>query len=179
MSEAAKEYGRALAELAAEEQLEERFLAETRAVRALFAENAEYARLLSSPNIPKGERIALLDQAFGGRVHPFLLNFLKLITERGYAFRTAEFLAEYDRIYCEKHGLVTAYVTSAVPLSEEQKIRLTDKLCTLTGKTVELACSVDPALIGGIRLTVNNKLFEGSVRAALDQMRASLAALTL
>ena len=44
---------------------------------------------------------------------------------------------------------------------------------------MELSCTVEPALIGGIRLTVNNTLFEGSVRAKLDQMRASLAALTI
>ena len=179
MSEAAKEYGRALADLAAEEKIEEQLLSETRAVRALFRENPGYARLLASPDVPKTERTALLDEAFGGRVHRYLLHFLKLITERGYAAQTADFLLEYDRLYCERHNIVTASVQSAVPLSEDQAVRLRDKLCTVTGKNVELSCTVDSALIGGIRLTVNNTLFEGSVRAKLDQMRASLAALTI
>lgn len=179
MSEAAKEYGRALADLAAEEKIEEQLLTETRAVRALLAENPGYARLLSSPNVPKAERAAMLDEAFSGRVHTYLLHFLKLIMERGYAFYTADFLAEYDRLYCERRGIVTAWVQSAVPLSEAQSSRLRDKLCALTGKNVELSCTVDPALIGGIRLTVNNTLLEGSIRAKLDQMRASLSALTI
>lgn len=179
MSEAAKEYGRALADLAAEENLEEQLLAETRAVRALLRENPGYPRLLASPDVPKPERLALLDEAFGGRIHRYLLHFLKMITERGYAAQTAELLAEYERLYCERRGIVTASVQSAVPLSEDQLRRLRDKLCAVTGKNVELSCTVDPALIGGIRLTVNNTLFEGSVRAKLDQMRASLAALTI
>jgi F-type H+-transporting ATPase subunit delta len=179
MSEAAKEYGRALADLAAEEKIEEQLLAETRAVRALFRENPGYARLLASPDVSKTERTSLLDDAFGGRVHPYLLNFLKIITERGYASWTVDFLAEYDRLYCERHDIVTAFVQSAAALSEEQSARLREKLCAVTGKNVELSCTVDPALIGGIRLTVNNTLFEGSVRAKLDQMRASLASLTI
>ena len=179
MSEAAKEYGCALADLAAEDGIEERLLGEVRAVRALYSEHPEYARLLSSPNVPKQERTALLEQAFSGRVHPCLLRFLKLITERGYAFNTVEFLAEYERLYCERHDILTAYVQSAVSLSEDQARRLQQKLCAVTGKNVELSCTVDPALIGGIRLTVNNTLLEGSVRAKLDQMRASLSTLTI
>lgn len=179
MSEAAKEYGRALAELAAEEHLEEQFLTETRTVRAAFAENPVYARLLASPNVPKAERLGLLKEAFGGRVHPYLLRFLQLITERGYALDTCAFLLEYERLYCERHGIATACVQSAVPLSDEQKARLQAKLCAITGKQIELDCRVEPSLIGGVRLTVNNTLFESSVRARLDQMRDSLAALTI
>ena len=179
MSEAAKEYGRALADLAAEENIDAQILEESRALRAVLEENPAYVRLLCSPDIAKSERTALLDEAFGGRIHRHLLNFMKLITERGYAYQSAAFLREYENIYCERHGIVTADVQSAVPLSEEQKARLTAKLSALTGKTVELVCKVDPALIGGIRLTVNNTLFEGSVRAGLDQMRASLASLTI
>ncbi|MBE6560874.1 MAG: ATP synthase F1 subunit delta [Ruminococcaceae bacterium] len=179
MSEAAKEYGRALADLAVEENIEVQILEESRAIRSLLDANPAYVRLLSSPEIAKSERAELLDKAFGGRVHRHLLNFLKLIMERGYAYRSAAFLSEYESIYCERHGIITADVQSAIPLSEEQKSRLAQKLSTLTGKTVELSCKVDPALIGGIRLTVNNTLFEGSVRAKLDQMRASLASLTI
>lgn len=179
MSEAAKEYGRALADLAAEENIEGQLLEESRAIRTVLEENPAYVRLLCSPDIAKSERTALLEEAFGGRIHRHLLNFMKLITERGYAYSSAAFLREYENIYCERHGIVTADVQSAVPLSEEQKARLAAKLSALTGKTVELACKVDPALIGGIRLTVNNTLFEGSVRAGLDQMRASLASLTI
>lgn len=179
MSEAAKEYGRALYELAVEENLEERLLAETRTVRAVFSANPAYARLLSNPELEKAQRKHLLDESLGGRIHPYLLDFLKLITERGYAWRAADFLAEYDRLYCERHGIVTAHVQSAVPLSPEQEARLREKLEKLTGKTVELSCTVEASLIGGVRLNLNNTLFEGSVRARLDDLRASLRALTL
>jgi len=179
MSEAAKEYGRALSDLAAEEGLEEQLLTEVRAVRTLFSENSGYARLLSDPVLPKAERCAMLETAFGGSVHRYLLNFLKMITERGYAAQTISFLDEYERLYCERHGIVTAQIISAAELSEEQRERLTKKLETMTGKRIFLSCRVDPSLIGGLRLYVNNTLFEGSVRAKLDSLRASLQSVTL
>ena len=87
MSEATKEYGRALSDLAAEEGVEDALRADVRAVRALLDENPAYSRLLANPEIPKTERVALLKEAFGGRVHPYLVRFLAILTERGYAYR--------------------------------------------------------------------------------------------
>lgn len=179
MSLAVKEYGQALYDLAREEGIEEALLADCRAVRALFCENPGYARLLSRPDVPKTERTALLDEAFSARVHPYLLSFLKLICERGYAWQTVELLSEFERLYRHAHGIVTAEVESAVALSDAQRTRLAAKLSAVTGKTVELHCRENAALLGGVRLTVENTLFEGSVRAKLDELAASLHALTI
>lgn len=179
MSEAVQEYGMALADLAQEENLEDRFRSEIREIRQIFDENPAYLRLLSSPDIPKSERTALLNEAFSASVHPYLLNFFKLTTERGYAYLLPDFLQEYERIYCERHQIVSAMAVSAIPLSEAQKQRLTEKLKAVTHQNIELTCEVDPSLIGGIRLVVNHTLFEGSIRAKLDTLRASLAACTV
>ena len=179
MSEAVKEYGQALADLAVEEQLEEILRTQSARLKEIFEQNPAYTRLLANPEIPKAERCALLEESLGGRVHPYLLNFLKILTERGYAYRSADFLAEYERIYCERHSIARADCASAVALTEEQKTRLREKLEGITGKKIELVCRVDPSLIGGIRLLLDNTLFDGSVRARLDEMRASLMALTL
>ncbi len=179
MSEAVKEYGRALADLAAEEGLDLRLREECRFIFSVLAAEPAYIRLLAHPEVPKAERTHLIDEAFGEKLHPYMVNFMKLLTERGYAYALPDFLKEYERLYCERHDIVTAKVASAVPLSAEQQEKLTNKLISITQKQIELECTVDPSLIGGIRLQVNNTLFEGSVRAKLDSMRASLAALTL
>lgn len=179
MSDTVQEYGLALADLAQEEQLEDRFRSDIRKTEQVIKENPAYLRLLSHPEIPKAERIALLSEAFSGSVHPWFLNFLKLITERGYAYLLPEFFREYDRLYRERHHILSALAISAVPLSEEQKRRLCDKLTAITQQNIELTCQVDPSLIGGIRLQVNHTLLEGSIRAKLDTLRASLAASTV
>ncbi len=179
MSEVTNEYATALADLAAEEGLEEEFLTQTAALKDVFRQNPAYARLLSDPQLMKQERTALVDSAFGGRVHPYLVSFMKLLTERGYAARTEDFFTEYDRIFCARHGIVNARAVSAVPLTDEQRERLLRRLREKTGKEIRLTCEVNEKLLGGIRLQVDNTLYEGSVRAALEEIRASLASLTL
>ena len=81
MTETAKMYGGSLYDLAAEEGLESRILEELDAAAALLRDDPEYLHLLSIPSIPKKERCGLLDQALRGQVHPYVLNFLKILCE--------------------------------------------------------------------------------------------------
>ena len=99
MTETARMYGGSLYDLAAEEGLDERILGELDGVTALLNGDAEYLHLLSIPSIPKKERCALLDEAFGGRVHPYLLNTLKLMAERGLAKGFFDAAAQYRKQY--------------------------------------------------------------------------------
>ncbi len=179
MNEIVKEYARALMDLAIEAESADALLYETRVIGRMFDENPAYTRILSDPKIPKAERVNMIGEAFCGGFQPYLTNFLKLVTERGYARHIPSMMEEYESLYCETYGIVTATATSAVPLTEEQKRRLTEKVSAITGKMVSLHCKVDPALIGGVSLSVQNTLFEGSVRAKLNELRASLKALTV
>ena len=86
MTETARMYGGSLYDLAAEEGLDERILGELDGVTALLNGDAEYLHLLSIPSIPKKERCALLDEAFRGQVHLYVLNFMKLLCEKGGAY---------------------------------------------------------------------------------------------
>lgn len=83
MTQTAKMYGGSLYELAAAETLATEIGADLDSVCALLAENSAYQHLLCMPSIPKKERCALLDEAFGGSIQPYLLNFLKILCENG------------------------------------------------------------------------------------------------
>ena len=179
MSDAAKEYGGALFELALDDGIEGELLAQLRVISALLRENPRYIRLLLNPNIPKEERLSCLDSLLSGRTHPYVLNFLKIITERNHAESLLGSFDAFEERYYETHGIVRATVESAVPLTESQKERLKARVEGLTGKQAELACTVNPALIGGVRLTVNNRLYEGSVKAKLDAIGESLDSVTI
>ena len=128
MTETARMYGGSLYDLAAEEGLDERILGELDGVTALLNGDAEYLHLLSIPSIPKKERCALLDEAFRGQVHLYVLNFMKLLCEKG-ALRELPGCARAYRLrYNEAHGILEATAVSAVPLTrfslESSMIRL-------------------------------------------------------
>ncbi len=179
MNDAAKEYGGALFALAEEASVDGAILKELRVIRTLFAENCGYIALLSSPNIPKEERLCCLDELLSGRAHPYVLSFLKLLTERNHAGSVLKCIDAYEALYYDAHGILRARAESAVALTEAQRERLRERLAALTGAQVELSCSVNPDLIAGVRLTVNNRLYEGSLRAKLRVIGEDLASVTL
>lgn len=83
ISKTAMTYGGALYDLAREESLEEQILGELHAVSDLFRQNPDYTKLLMEPSIEKQERAKLIDEAWGGSVHPYTQNFMKLLCDNG------------------------------------------------------------------------------------------------
>ena len=179
MTEIARMYGGSLYDLAAEEGLETRVLEELDEAAKLIRDDPEYLRLLSTPSIPKKERCALLDEAFRGQVHLYVLNFLKILCENGTLRELPGCARAYRIRYNAAHGILEATATSAVPLTEEQKTALRQKLEATTGKTIHLAAKVDKAVLGGIRLDIEGTELDGTVQNRLATLRRNIAAATL
>ena len=150
MTETGKRYGTSLYELAAEEGLTERILAELDvAVNAM--QEPGYLRLLMTPSVPKKERCALLDQAFA-QAHPYLVNFLKILCEAGILPELPACARAYRDRYNQDHNILEVTAVSAVALDESTRSRLQEKLQRVTGKTITLTEKVDPSVLGGLRL---------------------------
>ena len=167
-------YGRSLYDLSVSENLADEIMEEMGMVRALFDENPDYVRLMLEPSIPKKERLALLDEAFSGEVHPYLLSFMKILTENGLLreFRSCEKC--FRSLYNEEHGIIVAAVTSAASLDEDQTARLKERLEAMSGKTVILNVKVNPELLGGVQVEMEGKLYDGTVKGRLAGIRRKL-----
>ena len=168
MTQAANTYAQALYDLAKEEGLGKSMLEELSVLKEVFAQNPQYSKLLSAPDIPKQERCGILDQAFRGKVHPYVLNFLKILTEKGYIRQVPDCCDAYRSLYNEDNGILVVKAVSAVRLSDVQMQKLTEKLAATTGKQIDLQCSVDPAQLGGLRLSYDGKQVDGTVKTKLD-----------
>lgn len=175
MTEFARMYGGSLYELAAEEGLDERILTELEETAQLFAQNPDYLRLLSTPSVPKKERCALLDEALRGSVHIYVLNFLKLLCERGRLRQLGGCARAYRTRYNSAHGILEAEAVSAIALSDEQAELLRKKLEAVTGKKIALRCRVDAGVLGGIRLDMDGTELDGTVQNRLAGLRRSIA----
>ena len=179
MTETAKMYGGSLYDLAAEEGLEPRILGELDEVQQLLKQNPDYLRLLSTPSIPKKERCGLLDEALRGQVHLYVLNFLKILCEKGTLRELSGCARAYRIRYNQAHGILEATAISAVPLTEQQCTALHAKLESLTGKTIDLKTKVDVKVLGGIRLDIEGTELDGTVQNRLSSLRRDIAAVTL
>lgn len=174
MTRIGKAYGEALYGLAREEQLDGIILEELKLLRAAFSQEPDFIRLLSAPNLSKEKRCAVLDNSFRGKVHTFVLNFLKLLTEKGYARHFGDCCDAYRELYNANHGILTVKAVTAVALTDAQTEKLKTKLASLTGKTIELQDRVDPGCLGGVRLDYDGKRVDGTVARRLDAVRSLL-----
>ena len=174
MNRAAKNYADALFEVAYEEDIDGLILNQFSDVRKLFDENPDYVKLLYAPNIARSERTALLDEAFSGRIHPYLLSFLKLLCENGYMYDYGYCATRYRTYYNTIHGIIAGVAITAVPLKPEQMEKLRARLYQISGKTVDLINRVDPSVLGGIRLEYEGVELDGTVRQRLDGIEKTL-----
>lgn len=174
MTELSREYGEGLYFLCVEENLAQQALEELTALKALFRENPDFFRLVSNHSLSKAERVSILDKALRGQVHLYVLNFLKILCERGIISEFEGCVEAFRTFYNRDHQVVEAVATTSVPLDDAQRIQLLEKLRTMTGKQVQLTEKVDPAVMGGVLLEMEGKRYDNTLRHRLSQMRQVL-----
>ena len=171
MTEICKEYAQALFSLAQESQSEDAIGEGLNLVAGMARENPEILDFLAAPNIPKKERTGALEKALSGNVPEYVLSFAQLLCEHGHIRSLEGCAREYQELWNAARGLSTAQVVSAVALTEEEKRQLQQRLSAKTGREVRLVCSVDESLLGGLVVTLDGKVMDGSLKHRLNEVR--------
>lgn len=176
MTELGREYGDGLYALCAEENLTDEVLMQLAMLREQFRLEKDFIRLLSNTALPKQERTQILDKALRGQVHPYVLNFLKILCERGALgdFESCE--QAYRQRYNRENGVAEATVTTGAALSAPERDKLLARLNQLTGRKVHLTEKVDASLLGGVLLEVDGKRYDNTLRHRLAEIRQALKA---
>ena len=172
-------YARALFDLAQEENCAAVFLEQLQVLDAAFFEEPDFLRLLANPGITKAERCKILDESFRDRVHLYVLNLLKLLTENGDILAFSDCVKQFRGYYNEANGILCVLAVSAVALTQQQAEKLQQKLEAVTGKKVQLEMKLDPTCLGGLRLDYDGKRIDGTVKNRLDAMAQQLNQATL
>ena len=171
MTQISKEYAVSLFSLAAEIDAEEEYLEELREVCSVFDAEPEYYELMTSPALTREERISALDGSFGESLSEYVMSFLKILCVSGHMKLLPECVAEYSRMLRESKRRAAVKVTSAAPLTEEEKSRIFEKVTKIVGGECEIAYYVDPSLIGGAIIETENAVIDGSLRKNLREMK--------
>ncbi len=168
---ASKEYAQALFALSCEENSTELYLSALKSVKEIIIQNPKYLEFLSYPSILISERVSAIKSAFSENVPKNVLNFLCLLCEKGHITSFKETVAEFDQLYKEANRIISAEVTSAVELNDTQKQRLTQKLEKLYGCKVNISCSLDKSLLGGVTVKVDGKIIDSSLKHRLKSIK--------
>ena len=175
MTEVGNVYGESLYQLAKDESLTVSIGEQLTALREGFRQEPDFVRLLSSPNLTKAERCQILDDSFREKVHPYVLNFLKILTEKGYMRHFGDCCEAYTQHFDQDNGNLRVTAVTAVALSEAQSAKITEKLNRITGKHIILQNRIDPAVLGGVRLDYDGQRLDDTVSHHLDAVRELLS----
>ena len=175
MSNIATVYGQALYDLAREEGCDEAVLQQMSALDESFHQEPDYIRLLCAANLSKEERCSILERDFRGKLHPHLLNFMKLLTEKGYMRSFSGCRKVFRQRYHQDRGILEVKAITAIALTQDQSQRLSARLAAITGKEIVLMNVLDPHVLGGVRLDYDGIQVDDTIRHRLDSIRGLLA----
>lgn len=171
-----KVYGDALFEAAMEEGNLDTIYEEVVGLVTVFQENDEMIPLLSNPQIVKQEKISMIYTIFDGRVSASLLGFLALVIEKDRQSELISIFRYLIGMIREYKKIGTAYVSTAVELTADQKEQVNARLLSTTNYTAfDIDYSVDPELIGGMVIRIGDRIVDSSLKTQLYELKKSLA----
>ena len=168
-------YATALFDLAREEKAIDAVKADLERFDALVAESADLNRLVRSPVFSAVEQLqalsAVLDRAgIGG----LAAKFLKLVTANRRLFAVRDMVKAFRALVAAHKGEATAEVTVAEQLKDEHLAALRSALKAVSGKDVDLAVTIDPAIIGGLVVKLGSRMVDSSLRTKLNALRHAM-----
>ena len=174
MTQIGSVYGEALYELACSEGLDKAILDELKVLDESFHQEPGFVKLLCSHSVSNQERCQVLDDSFRGEINQYRLNFLKILTEKGYMHHFTHCCEAYTRHYNEDHNILSVRAVTAVPLTDKQAQALTQKLTRMTGKTILLENRVDATCLGGVRLDYDGRRLDDTICHRMESIRELL-----
>ncbi len=170
-----RRYGRAIFDLAQEQNQGDRVLDDLRTIVSLCSEHDGLADVLYQPVHPSNERLAvwrsLADRAESS---PLVRNFCAYLIDNGRMSSLPGIAEEMEGLIDEQAGVTRGEIIAAAPLQGNELQRLRAALSAHVGKELDLTVRVDPGLVGGLVAKVGNLVFDGSLRTQLEQLRSNL-----
>lgn len=172
----AKRHAQAVFQIALENDTVEQWRSELAELVATLSDPRLVA-VLENPKVRLADKTELIANSLPG-LSELALNFAYLLVARQRLGLLEDVLREYERMADSYEGKEHARVTTAIPLDDEDKGRLSERLADFTGKHVVLATDVDPHIIGGFVARIGDRLIDGSTRAKLEALRKRLVETT-
>jgi len=168
----ADRYAKSLIDLALENGQLEEVHNDAQRIIQICKQSREFAIMLKSPVIKGEKKAAVINLLSKGKISEISRVFLNLLVRKG----RESFLLEIMQVVADKYDIIKEIsritLVTAVPVSEDVRLMMVDKLQKETGlKNINLAVKVDASLVGGFILEYNNSLLDRSVKRFLKEVK--------
>ena len=168
-------YARALFQLAQEQGCEDAvYDGLTRFAHNYLLAIAQFNEVLSDPRVAREEKVRLVELAVGEPVHDTLKQFIAFVAEQKREDKMFFIAMKYMEMYREKHGILSTHITTATELSEATYERIKAFIKQTFDADAEMDVKIDPSLIGGFILDIENTRLDASVAGQLNELKNKL-----
>lgn len=171
----ADRYASALYELADEQKSLDQVADDLRGLARAIDESADLRRLVRSPAISRDDQARALQAiAKESGMSGLAANFLGLIAKNRRLFALDAMIQGFLDILAERRGEVTAQVTAASALNDDQVAKITDAVKQAVGANAQIETHVDPELLGGLVVRVGSRMYDSSLRSKLQRLEIAM-----
>jgi F-type H+-transporting ATPase subunit delta len=173
-STVAKRYALALFQLSKENNLLDQMEEELRVVKNVVTSSKDLNSVLKSPKVTIEKKKEIVKGSFA-KFNPLVLNTLMILIDRHREDQIAEVVDRFVDLANEERGIAEAKVYSIRPLTDEETKALSATFAAKVGKkSLRIENIVDTDILGGIKLRIGNRIFDGSLRGKLDRLERNL-----
>ena len=166
-----KNYADALSELATNSSLSfDEIREDLQKVETILQSSAELKSVLENVTISVDVKSEIIEEVFRNQVCAQIVNFLKILAEKGKFSQFAEVKAAFEECYNREKNIQFVTVTSAVELREDQRQRVVSKLQEKLNKTIQALWRVDESLIGGLVVKIDDNVINASLKNKLEKL---------
>ena len=170
----AKRYASALFQIAKEQQILSLVEEDLRVVKEVIQTNKDLKAVLSSLKLSKENKKAILKQAFAN-INGFVVNTLMILMDRHREGEIVEVVNQFIELAYEASGVAEAEVSSVRPLSDAEREAISATFAAKVGKqSLRIENIVDSELLGGVKVRIGNRIYDGSLRGKLDRLQRKL-----
>ena len=143
-------------------------------IKEFFNPETQLAKVLNHPRVNEDEKLQLLKNAFNGKVSDEIIGLLTIVLRKNRQNILSQIFDEYLDMVKKGENISTALVTSAVPLAEETTKKIHDRLKKTLNKDVEMQAKVDTTILGGLKIQVDNMIFDRTLNGRLEELKKAL-----
>ena len=168
----ASRYAKSLLDLGVEENIEDTLFEDIQMFQNAL-NNRDLYLLVKSPIIKADKKMSVLQTVFGESLNKVTMSFFDIITRKGREAHLPEIAESFVKLYKKYKHITEVKLTTATPVSDEalNKIKAALLSSTVTDEKVEIETAVDPELIGGFVIEMDDKLYDASVAHKLEQVK--------
>lgn len=175
-----KTYGDALFSVAVEENRVDTFAEEAKVLATVFSENQELQKLMDNPKIIKEDKIKLIEETFTSHVSKEIIGLIALLISKGHSKDISSVFDYFIALVKEEKKIGTAFVTTAVELTDIQKSAVEKRLLKTTRyESFEMNYSVDKSLIGGMVIRIGDRVVDSSIKTKLYELSKQLRSIQI